>query len=89
MHIPEAFEFTLSGFSPKRVGYALSLLSSAFLPVHSYVSCEMSSLICGFAVILFLAVAALSFVSPRGTPYRFRPLGFAFLAFVANSCSAH
>ena len=89
MHIPEPLKFTLGGFSAKRVGYILAITSFAFVPGHFFVSCEMSGLLAVFGIISFLATTVLSFISPRGTPHRFRPLAFAFIAFIAHSLCSH
>jgi len=89
MHIPEPLKFTIGGFSAKRVGYALAAASFAFVPAHFYVSCEVSALLSGFGMILLLATSAFSFVVPRGTPHRFRPLAFAFTAVIAHSLCTH
>jgi hypothetical protein len=89
MTIPEHLRFTLGGFSAKRVGYVLVALSFGFVPVHFYVSCEMSGLVAGFGIILFLTTAALSLFVPKGSPNRFRPLAFAFIAVVMHSLCTH
>jgi len=89
MNIPEPLKFTIGGFSAKRVGYALVITNFAFVPAHFYVPCEVSGLICGFSIILFLASTVLSFIIPRGTPHRFRPLALGFLAVVAHSLCTH
>jgi hypothetical protein len=49
----------------------------------------MSSVVGGFSIVLFLSTAVLSFLVPRGTPHRFRPLAFTFIAVVAHSLCAH
>ena len=89
MHIPEPLKSTFGGFSAKRVGYALAITSFAIVPAHFYVACEVSGLVSCFGIILFLATTALSFMVPRGTPGRFRPLGFAFSAVVTHSLCTH
>ncbi len=89
MTIPEHFRFTVRGFSAKRVGYVLAAMSFAFVPAHFYISCEMSGLIGGFSIVLFLSTAMLSFFVPRGTPHRFRPLAFAFIAVIAHMLCTH
>lgn len=89
MTIPEHLKFTVRRFSARRVGYLLAAVSFALVPAHFYVSCDMSGLIAGFDAILLLSTAVLSFAVPRGTPQRFRPVAFAFLAFIAHSLCTH
>jgi hypothetical protein len=89
MSVPEPFKLTVRGFSSRRVGYVLAFLSFTFVPIHSYVSCEVSVLTFGLGLILFLAVLLLSLCVPRGEPNRFRPLAFAFFALVAHVFSTH
>jgi hypothetical protein len=89
MILPEPLKFTVGGFSPKRVGYALALVSFALVPAHSYVSCEASGAINCIGVILFLITSLLSLTVQRGTPHRFRPLAWAFIAVVAHTLCVH
>jgi hypothetical protein len=89
MAIPEHLRFALGGFSAKRVSYALAAMGFAFLPVHFYVSCEVSGLLAGFSIILFLITGVVSLIIPRGTEHRFRPLVWAFVAVLANSLCSH
>jgi hypothetical protein len=89
MEIPESLKFTWGGFSGKRVGYVFATGSFALVPAHSFVSCQVSSLICGFGIILFFATAVDSLIVPRGTEQRFRPMAYAFVATVVHSLFTH
>ncbi len=89
MNIPTPFRFTIGGFSAKRVGYVAALISLAGVPVHFYVSCEMSGTIAEASIVLFLITGVLSLISPRGTPHRFYPLVLAFIAVIAHDVFTH
>jgi len=89
MNISEHLQLSVVGFSTKRVGYALAFASFALVPAHFYVSCEASGAIASIGAMLFLVAGVLSFLSPRGTVNRFRPLEFAFIAIVVHMLSAH
>ena len=89
MSIPQPFKYSVSGFSAKRVGYALVVANFALLPAHFQVSCEVSGEIAGIGIILFLITLLLSIFIPRGTPDRFRPLRFAMVALVAHMVCQH
>jgi hypothetical protein len=89
MTIPEHLRFAVGGFSAQRVGYILAAVSFAFLSLHFYVSCEVSGLVAGFSIILFLTASLLALIIPRGTPHRFHPLAWALMAVLAHILCAH
>lgn len=89
MTIPQSLKFSIGGFSGKRVGYVLAFVSFALVPTHFYVSCEASGAVAGIGLIAFLLTGVLSFIVPRGTPHRFRPLAFTFFALVAHTLCTH
>ena len=89
MEIPESFKFSWGGFSGKRVGYVFAAGSFALVPAHFFASCEVSGLVGGFGIILFFATAIVSWIVPRGTEQRLRPMAYAFVATVAHSLCMH
>jgi hypothetical protein len=89
MRIPEQLRFSLDGFSGKRVGSVLAVVSFALVPTHFYASCEESGAVAAIGLTLFFFTGFLSFLVPRGTPHRFQPFAFAFLALVGHMLCAH
>jgi hypothetical protein len=89
MHIIEHFIFPVRGFSPKRMGYLLDLVSLGFVPVHMLVSCQLSSGIAGFAFFEMLTVLVLCLFTPRCDSRRFMPFVLGFLVFVLHSLFTH
>ena len=89
MDIPESVRFTVGGFSGKRLGYVLAMGSFALVPAHSFASCEVSGLLCVFAVFLLMGTWIFSLMVPRGTEQRLRPVAWAFVALVVNSLCTH
>jgi hypothetical protein len=80
---------TAGGFSGKRVGYVLAIVSLALVPGHFYVSCDSSGAIALASTIVLLATIVLSCIVPRGTPNRFGPVALAFIAVMAHALCAH
>lgn len=89
MGILEDFKFSVRGFSPKRMGYLLNLVSLGFVPVHAHVSCEQSGTIAGFALLLMLATLVLCLFTPRSDPHRYRRFSLGLFIFLLHSMSAH
>lgn len=74
---------------PRLTEYGLVIVSFALVPLHFFVSCQISGLINGLSVVLLLANAVLSCMIPRGVTQRFRPLAFSVLATVVHSLCVH
>jgi hypothetical protein len=89
MNLSKHLEVRVGGFSGHRVAHMLAVISFAFVPIHYYVSCEGSAATGCVGVLLFLLASLLSFLTQRGTPHRFRPLGLAFAALVLHMLSTH
>jgi len=89
MHISQHLKFSVRGFSPKRMGYLLDLVSLGFVPVHLSASCEQSGGITGFAFFEMLAVLALCLFTPRSDNHRFLPFVLGFFVFVLHSLFTH
>jgi hypothetical protein len=89
MHIPQHFKFSVRGFSPKRTGYMLDLVSLGLVPVHSSVSCEQSGAIAGIAFFDMLVVLVLCLLTPRSDGRRFLPFVLGFFVFTLHSLFAH
>jgi len=89
MSITEHLKFSVRGFSPKRMAYLLDLMSVGFLPVHTFVSCEQSGGIAGFAFIDLLAVLVLCLFAPRSDSHRFSPFVLGFFILVFHSLFSH
>jgi hypothetical protein len=89
MTFTDHLKFSIVGFSAHRVAYVLAILSFGFVPGHFYVSCETSSAIAGIGMILLIGSLVLSFVTPRGTPHRLRPIALAFIAVIAHTLCTH
>lgn len=87
--IGDIFKFSVRGFSPKRMGYLLDVVSAGFIPVHMYVSCEQSSGILGFAFLEMLGVLILCLFTRRSEKDRFGPFVFGFILFLVHTFSAH
>ena len=85
---PKPPRFSLAGFSPQRVAYALCVLSVCLLPIHYLESpCEVSVLTGGLGFLIALLVLGLCFASPRGTTQRFRAAAWGFLVYVVHALS--
>lgn len=82
-------KFSIGGFSGKRVGYPLAVVSLALIPAHFYISCEASSAVACMGLIVFGLTGVFSLAVPRGTPQRFRPLAFASVALVGHMLCTH
>ena len=89
MHLVEHFKFSVRGFSSKRMGYLLDLVSLGFVPVHLNSSCEQSEGIAGFAFIDLLAVLVLCLFTPRSDKHRFLPLAIGLLVFMLHMLFTH
>ena len=89
MSITEHLKFTTFGFSGKRVGYVLSLVSFALIPSHFYISCEASSTVAGVAFVIFGVTIIFSLVNPRGTPHRLYPVATSFIALIGHTLCTH
>ena len=89
MNFTDHLKFSIGGFSAHRVAHVLAILSFGFVPVHFYVSCEASDATAGIGMILLIGSSVLSFLTPRGTPHRFRPIAFAFIAVIAHTLCTH
>jgi hypothetical protein len=89
MSIPQDLKFTIWGFSPKRMAYVLSVLSIVLVPVHSYLPCEASVGLGGFALMLALVTGILCWLIPREAPRRLVPYALALAAFLAHLASVH
>jgi hypothetical protein len=89
MEINEHLKFSLRGFSPKRMGYLLDLVSMGFVPVHMHVSCEQSGGIAAFAFFDMLTVLAFCLFTPRSTPRRFGPFALGLAVLVLHNLFAH
>ena len=89
MEIPESLKFTWGGFSGKRLGYVLATGSFAMVPAHSFVSCEVSGLICVSGVLLLGGAWVFSLMVPHGTEQRLRPVAYAFVALIVHSLFTH
>jgi hypothetical protein len=85
----EHLQFSLTGFSGKRVGYVVALTSFLLVPVHYYVSCEASGTVAGMSILLMALTPALCVFTPRATPHRFRPAAYALFAAVLHMLSSH
>lgn len=89
MQMIEHFKFSILGFSPKRMGYLLVLVSLGFVPVHEYVSCEQSGGIAAFAFFDMLAVLVLCLVTPRSESRRFAPFALGLAVLVLHTLFSH
>jgi hypothetical protein len=89
MNIPQDLRFTIGGFSPKRMAYALSAFSLVLVPVHSRVPCEASEALGGVALMLAFITGVLCWLIPRDAPHRLLPRVFALVAFLAHLASIH
>ncbi|MGN6552303.1 MAG: hypothetical protein ACTHLW_01015 [Verrucomicrobiota bacterium] len=89
MNIPEHLKFTTRGFSGKRVGYILSLVSFALVPSHFYISCQTSGAVAGIAFVIFGVTIIFSLVNPQGTPHRLHPVALAFIALAGHTLCSH
>ena len=87
---PEPPRFSILGFSPQRVAYALCALSLCLVPVHYLdLPCEVSVVTGGIGGLIVLLVLGLCFATPRGTAHRFRAAAWAFFAYVIHALSTH
>jgi hypothetical protein len=89
MSIPQDLRFSVGGFSAKRMAYILSGCSLSLVPAHSWLPCEGSEVLGGFAVVLALITALLCWLIPRDAPHRLAPRVLAVLAFLAHLASVH
>ena len=89
MRVSDELKFSVRGFSAKRVSYVLSLIGFVGVPIHAQVSCTASGAIAGTSTYLLVTVGLLTLSIPRNAPNRYRPLGLAFLAVIANLFSMH
>lgn len=75
---------------PKRLAYSLAMLGFGVVPVHPWVSCELSGAILGCTFMGMIAVFVLCrWKVPRSDSKRWLPLGLAFAAYALNSTFAH
>jgi hypothetical protein len=49
----------------------------------------MSGMVACISMIILLVTGILAFIVPRGTPYRFRAVAFAFFAFFGHMLCTH
>jgi hypothetical protein len=89
MKIPEGLNFRTKGFSGERVGYCLSVLNFALVPLHSHVTCENSGTLGCVSLIILVLTLVLSFIRLKGTSVEFLPSTLSFLAVVAHTLFAH
>ena len=89
MHIPEYLKFSVRGFSPKRMGYLLDLVSLGFVPVHFMASCEQSGGIACFAFFNILAIFVLCLLTTRTDKQRFMPFVLGIFIIILHSLFAH
>ena len=90
MDISRHFKFSFRGFSPKRMGYLLGLVSLGFVPVHfGNSSCEQSCGLTGFVFLTMLFVLTLCLFTPRSDKQRFGPFLFCLLVFIVHSLVTH
>jgi hypothetical protein len=89
MNINEHLRFTTLGFSGKRVGYILSLVSFALIPSHFFISCDASSAVAGIGFVIFGVTIIFSLVNPRGTPHRLYPVAMSLIALVGHTLNQH
>lgn len=89
MHIAEYLKFSISGFSPKRMGYLLDLVSLSFVPVHFIVSCKQSGGIACFAFFNILAVLILCLLTIRTDKQRFMPFVLGIFIIILHTLFTH
>lgn len=89
MNIWEQLTRATLGFSGKRVGYALSIVSLALIPLHFFVSCEGSGIVAGMAFFIFGVTIIFSLVNPPGTLGRFYPIITSLIALIGHSLCTH
>ena len=89
MHIAEYLKFSIRGFSPKRMGYLLDLVSLSFVPVHFIVSCKQSGGIACFASFSLLVVFILCVLTTPTDKQRFMPFVFGIFVVILHSLFVH
>jgi hypothetical protein len=81
-------ELNVRGFSPRRVAVITAILSLTLVPVHFYVSCQMSEKVAIAGMVLFLLAGGLA-VADRGGKGAAFPLVLAIVGFLAHGLCTH
>jgi hypothetical protein len=80
-------KWKLTGFSPHRVAWVSAILSLAMVPMHFYVSCEMSFRVSLCGVVLLVITGGLALIDrSRKTA---KPLMLAVIGLVAHMMCVH
>jgi hypothetical protein len=68
-------KWRLTGFSPLRVAWIITILLLVSVPSHFYVSCEMSRRIGLSVIVLFIIVGGLSLAAKNPRPFVIATVG--------------
>ena len=77
----------LTGFSPRRVAWITASLTVALVPVHFFVSCEMSGRTCFASIILSVITVGLAVADQSGKQKY--PILLALVGLIANMMCVH
>lgn len=76
-------------FSGGRIAYVLCGVSALLLPVHFFVSCEVSGALAGSACLIFPLTFLLCRLTPTSIQARFQPVAFSFGLLVLHAATSH
>ena len=76
MSIPQDLRFSVGGFSPKRMAYMLTACSLVLVPVHSWLPCEASEVLGGFALMVAVITRSSVLAHSAGRAAPVGPEGF-------------